>query len=160
MAKLRIDDVNGNLIPDEYINVVNGLFLKDAVTGRYPNYEAFLDADPDERPAILQSFVVGSRKIQHQPENGPPQVISANNCLIFTERDRKKKGNRRSRVTVPMPDAPPVPLVPGDPVFKYLLGYAKLIHDMYAEIDDENDHADIDRCTKFMFGVMLLTRCR
>lgn len=155
MAKLRIEDAGGNLIVDEYVRVVEGLFLK--VGNNYPNYQDFIEADPDERPALLQQFVVGVNKITQQKEDGTTQPINGNNCAIITEKDRRKKANlKRSRVTVPMPDAPPEPLVAGDPVFKYLLPYAKQIHDLY----HDTDAAKIDKCTKFMFGVMLLTRCR
>jgi hypothetical protein len=145
VAKLRIEKANGDLLVDEYVNVVEGLFKQDPATGIFPNYLEFLDADPDERPDILQSFVAGPRKITQQSETGP-EVISSDNCTIRSEKDRKRRG-KRSRVTVPMPDVPPTD-------FTYLDAYAKEIHRLY------DDPATRQKCYRFMFGVMLLTRCR
>ena len=147
MAKLRIEKANGDLLVDEYVNVVEGLFKKEA-NGLYENFQEFLDAEPDERPDILQSFVKGNRKITQQiPPNAAgetSEVISGQNCRILTEKDIKRK-HKRSRVTVPMPDAPPYD-------FAYLDSYAKQIHALYS--------TDKPKCYKFMFGAMMLTRCR
>jgi hypothetical protein len=161
MAKLKIKKAGSSKEPvvEEYINVVDGLFPRNA-GGVYTNYDEFIDADPDERPNILQRFIAGPIKITHQPESGNPQVINNNNCLIFTERDRKKKGGRRSRVTVPMPDAPPENDIPGRPAFEYLMVYANAIADLHSQIAGPNDLDNIEKCTRFMFGMMLLTRCR
>jgi len=153
MAKLRIEDNAGNLIVDDYVRVIEGIFFKDG-NGNYPNYQDFIEADPEERPALLQQFVTGGFKITQLRENNTKQVIDGSNCAIICEKDRRKKANvKRSRVTVPMPDAPPEPTGPGAPVFAYLVPYAQQIKTLL-------DAGDIDKCTKFMFGVMLLTRCR
>jgi hypothetical protein len=142
MAKLKIHDGTPNETPvlEGYVRVVDALSVRNP-QGRLVNFENFVDADPDERPTMLQAWADPNRITQQAPT--PNDVISSDNCLIFGEKDRRKGTRRRSKVTLPLPDDWP-------PNFSYLESYVSII----------KAEPDMAICCKFLFGVMLLTRCR
>jgi hypothetical protein len=143
MAKLKIIVPNTNDEPDVdgYVLVVNNL------VGQIEKYLEFLDADPDERPALLQAAATGNHVVKQLAPDGTFEAISNTNCKIVAQRDaRRRTGNKPSRVTMPIPDVPPAN-------FNYLAGYAQKIVALYAAGEQDKAH-------KFMFGIMMLTRCR
>jgi hypothetical protein len=83
--------------------------------------------------------------------NNEFEEINNTNSVIKGERDRKKKknSNNPSKYTIPFPDTRP-------PNVDYLQKYAQIIHDLYTQ----NTAASKRRAHKFIFGMMLLTRCR
>jgi hypothetical protein len=148
MAKLKIidnDDTVAKILPNiaGYVNVVNNLILNDA------NYNQYLQADEKERPELLQAAAgvdAQGRKcvVEHQTASGASEPIDNDNCMIKAERDVKKL-KVRSKVTMPIPDTRPMSM-------DYLDVYASALHDLYEQ--------DPDRARKFLFGIMLMTRCR
>lgn len=149
MAKLRIEDpISGDLIVGAYVKFVENLFLENS-PGTFQNYDDYVNEQPNRRADMLQGFVGGLGTIKQQTASGTLEAINNNNCRVEGVKDEKRGGGPRSRVTVP---------IPTDPVkdFTYLKSYAKQIHDLY----DESNPAKMDKCLKFMFGAMLLTRCR
>jgi hypothetical protein len=158
MAKLKIEHADHTPVVDEYIRVINHLFDP---AGGFQNFEDFLNpANANGRPTILQNVVLDPHHITQETASGAVERITDQNCRIDSVKDKKKPTGGKSRVTVPMPDAPPTPPA-GKPTFFYLMKYANAIADLHSQITDlENDFNGIDRCTKFMFGMMLLTRCR
>jgi hypothetical protein len=148
MAKLKCLQKNmvgtKTLYPQGYINVVSNMILVE------DKFYEFLDADPDERPALLQAAAGKDANnndvIEHETAAGVSEIIDNNNCKVLAQKDVKKKGNKRSVVTVPLPDKRPTDVT-------YLSQYTTIIHDMVGA----GNQADAN---KFIFGLMLLTRCR
>jgi hypothetical protein len=151
MAKLKCLEkklVNGvvvrTLFPQGYINVVDKMILVEE------KFYEFLEADPDERPALLQAAAGkdtnGNDVIEHETFLGDSVIIDNNNCKVLAQKDVRKKGNKRSVVTVPLPDKRPTDVT-------YLSQYTTIIHAMVQAGNQDN-------ANKFMFGLMLLTRCR
>jgi hypothetical protein len=152
MARLRIMQ-GANLDVDGYVNVVNNLVAKP---GKYRKYQK----RPNQRPTMLQDAAsngaAGTHLIKQMVLNDPTGVgeepITEDNCYIVGDRDQVRDASdadgASSRVTVPMP---PEPMDAAD-AFDYLDKYAQKISDLWA--------TDRPKCRKFMFGVMLLTRCR
>ena len=151
MAKLKIADNDDPNKPSKegYINVANNLILKEE------KFYEFVFAEPDERADLIQAAAGADAAtpprpcvVKHQLPNGSLEAISSANCKVVGERDYKKKAGK-SKVTVPIPDTRPTDL-------SYLKGYAEIIHALY----NTANPADKDLAHKFMFGMMLLTRCR
>jgi hypothetical protein len=155
MAKLKcLAKSNANppvktIYKEGYISVAENLILIEE------NFYEFLDADPEERPALLQKHAGrdpnNNKLVEHMlPDNTTSEIIDNTNCRIVAQKDARKKGNNKpSRVTMPMPDTRPLD-------FGYLAEYAQIIHNYYLS----GTNADKDKAHKFLFGVMLLTRCR
>lgn len=139
MAKLKITDNAGNIIPTGYVRVVNNLILNEET------FYEFVFAEPDERADILQRTAQPDI-IKQQRADGQLEAITNNNCKILGEKDVKQKPNKKSKVTIPIPDSRPTSV-------DYLEKYAETIHNFYTAGDKASAH-------KFLFGVMLLTRCR
>jgi hypothetical protein len=182
MAKLKVFKKDPNHVPnpvnpdpyqawtifDEqgYVNVVMNLIYTANLGTDPQTLLDYLDADPNDRPDMLQDYCnspipapgtpLNQRQylVFQQKSNGNTEPISQANCRIYAEKDRKQ-GPRRSRVTQPIPDA-----AIND--FSYLNTYAQKISDLW----NGNQNAvppvaqDRAKCVKFMFGVMMLTRCR
>ena len=133
------------LFQQGYINVVSNRILVE------DKFYEFLDADPEDRPALLQAAAGkdtnGNDVIEHETAPlGVSEIIDNNNCKVLAQKDVKRKGNKRSVVTVPLPDKRPTDVT-------YLNQYTTIIHDLV--------HAGNQlEANKFMFGLMLLTRCR
>ncbi|WP_374311235.1 hypothetical protein [Dongia sp.] len=151
MAKLKIVKPGTADVPDVdgYVNVVNNLIL------RLDKYLEFLGAEPDERPDLLQTAASngteGAFIVKQILPNGDFEAIDNTNCKIFAERDVRKV-KKKSKVTVPMPDMPPSNL-------NYLSVYATEIFNLYS-VSGAGQAAAREKAHKFMFGMMMLTRCR
>ena len=132
------------LFQQGYINVVSNMILVE------DKFYEFLDADPEDRPALLQAAAGkdtnGNDVIEHETALGVSEIIDNNNCKVLAQKDVKRKGNKRSVVTVPLPDKRPTDVT-------YLNQYTTIIHDLVQAGNQAN-------ANKFMFGLMLLTRCR
>ena len=148
MAKLRIVDSKDSTLalqPDGYINVVTNLF------GDEKNYDRFANAAPTERPEILQGFVGTTKagvplEIQQLRVDGTSERITNANCTIISQPDRLSDGKTPSVVTVPLP------VYPYDVDLSYVDRYAAQVVSLY--------QTDKAACYKFLFGTMMLTRCR
>ncbi|GAB2176731.1 hypothetical protein [Dongia sp. agr-C8] len=162
MAKLKICNDNETVLyEDGYVNVVDQL-INAATPGSSANFQDFIDAEPDERADMLQAFakvglpppagvpafVVTQQKLD-VPAGQPKQIaIDGTNCKIFAQNDtRVRPGRKKTRITMPFPDAQITD-------FSYLEPYAAKIAALYSNA------ATRPKCYKFMFGVMMLTRCR
>jgi hypothetical protein len=150
---------------DGYVNVVDSLLVQ-------ATYKDFLDADEDDRPEKLQSYAskggtVPSCVVFHEVVASPKnefKSIDNDNCAIRVEKDKRKRKNKNkaSRFRISFPEGNKLD-PPG-----YLDRYALEIFGLYAKgygvklpdplvVKDQNA---LDKAHKFMFGMMLLTRCR
>jgi hypothetical protein len=181
MAKIRVQDkVNVDKPSREgYIFLVEKLVFGEHCEPNEDLYEDFIYADPDERVDILKdaaTFFNSKGKalkkyyVTHlewtRNANGDleekPVEIDSNRCRIVVETDRRKRGRvKRSKFTVALPDRRPKGNV------DYLAKYAEIIHTIYKEAEEldakklaKEAKAKRSDAHKFMFGVMLLTRCR
>ena len=149
MAKLKITDANGNILVDGYVNVVTQMVFTPDANTEQRNLRDFLDAEPENRPTMLQKFTdpnaTGQFIVKQERFNGNLVAIDDDNCRIVAQKDAKQRARNRSRVTMPIPDAPISD-------FSYLDDYARNVHDLF--------ETDREKCRRFMFGVMMLTRCR
>jgi hypothetical protein len=192
MAKLKICDNSENLLPQGYINVVNQL-VDLATPESAANFQDFIDADPEERPELLQElvnvwpsspppapnppypnprpvFVVTQQKIDVPPGTPKQIAIDQSNCRIIAQNDtRVRAKKKRTRITMPFPDT-------RVPDFGYLEAYVQTIMSLYLEVVPltppipnppppptyrvTQDAFKKLQTFKFMFGVMMLTRCR
>lgn len=184
MAKLRVEDtVGGGPSEDGYVAVVENLIFGESDIKGEDMYRDFLDAEPDERVGILKEAAAEYDKktgekirdffVTHLIVEGGkgkgmlkdfPEEIQEDNCRIFVERDRRKKRRvHKSRFTVALPQDRPKGNV------DYLQPYAEIIYGLYrraaaaasATPPDVQEAAELrSKAHKFMFGMMLLTRCR
>jgi hypothetical protein len=148
-----------------YVNVVDNLLVQRT-------YRDFLDADEDDRPDKLQDYASNGGAdptcaVFHEVIASPVnefKKIDDDNCSIRVEKDKRKRKNKNkpSRFRISFPEGNRLD-PPG-----YLDRYALEIFKLYAQgygvalpnplvIQDQNA---LDRAHKFMFGMMLLTRCR
>jgi hypothetical protein len=174
MAKLKClkrdaGGANPLIEPQGYIDVTKKLIMDKG------NFYEFVSADPDERPGILQGYAgkdaYGKFLVEHvyfdQYGVEKSEVIDNDNCEIVAQKDRRKKGNKKpSRVTMPIPPE----YVPN---VSYLDEYIIQIHAYWDEYKNQYPTqncttaksageiaADKDNARQFLFGIMLLTRCR
>jgi len=143
MANLKIFTANNTAgTPGEagYISVTKEI-LK-------PNrFADFMEADPAERADLLNSYSQmgsGGLNVFHETTVGGNEVINNGNCRIAVEIDARKLA-RRSKHTLSFPTIMPANV-------NYLQPYV----DAVVALNTSNPaHA-----RQFLFGVMLLTRCR
>jgi len=152
MSKLKIFDNNnphGNIPSREgYMNVANG------VINDLNNFE---NASDKERSDLLQNYANSDGHVHtifqltRNPENEVP--IGSNNCKVNVEKDERKKPNVNfARHNMVLPE-----LQPGEQLDTgYLSEYVIAIDQLYGA----GSAAELDRACKFLFGIMLLTRCR
>jgi hypothetical protein len=168
MAKLKVFDANGVVAVQGYVNVVNALVSQPNPNVEQTNLRKFLDADPEDRPEMLQKFADDPTNttgrpifhVEHEKEGGGSVSINNDNCRIFAQRDQRQKGNKnRSRVTMPIP-------VEGIQDFSYLDDYIKTIVLLWNGAPAGPGgvppaiQPNPEMCRRFMFGMMMLTRCR
>jgi hypothetical protein len=161
----------GTINVDGYVNVTKKLLdnnSKDA-------YTDFILADEDERPDMLQKMALATGEadnnwprtaIFHQyvevTNTGDVEHyerIDGLNCKVKIERDKRKRKkaanpDKPSRYTITLPENRP-----GEEL-KYLHEYASNIYNLYLSAGGQRDHPDAIKARQFMFGIMLLTRCR
>jgi hypothetical protein len=155
MAKLKIFENNDTSADtnkpskDGYIQVVRRLTIPVA-------FNDFITAEPDERVTILNEFLSGLNdnegnplKVWHQIKNGESRAITENNCQIHVHIDKRKVGNRPSKHTMSFPGIMP-------PDTGYLDRYVTAIVELYGD----GSNANVKNACDFLYGIMLLTRCR
>jgi hypothetical protein len=128
-----------------YRNVVDNLVLVPA------NYNQFSDyAHHEVRPEMLQNYAgYDDQKrpcvVSHQTSAGVDEPIDNTNCVITVDVDLRKTANMSKHHMV-FPG-----WLPTD--FTYLNNYVKAINEI-------SSAEGIAEASKFLFGMMLLTRCR
>lgn len=150
-----------------YVNVVDNLLIQ-------ANYNNFLKADEDDRPDILQDFakteangsITPNCFVFHEVVANPTEYakIDNDNCSIRVEKDKRKRKNKNkpSRYSISFPEGNGIS-APG-----YLDRYAMEIFKLYSQAYNVTlpnplpipNQALLDRAHRFMFGMMMLTRCR
>jgi hypothetical protein len=156
MAKLKMFIKNNyNLGPSTqgYINVVDNLVETPG------NLDDFLEAEPGERADILNTYAgretnadgsVTILNVQHEKKGGGGSVpISKDNCRILLELDHRTI-KRKSKHTISVPEEFVTAVSPPD------LSYLQPYIDIIVSLDASNK----PKAQKFLFGIMLLTRCR
>ena len=95
-----------------------------------------------------------SQEIIDANGNKVSEFITNNNCEIKSKPEKQKTHtNPVSKVTVRLPISTMTD-------FRYLGENAAKVSDLYAIAVKSGKPADFDFCFRFMFGVMMLTRCR
>ena len=129
-----------------YINVATGL-IND-----FANFESESDKN---RSDLLQQYVGDNYIIYQLTRNPDTNVpIDSNNCKVNIVPDgRKKTGVTFGKHNIVLPE-----IEPGDPPLDtgYLSEHVKAIDALYGG----GTAAELDSACKFLFGLMLLTRCR
>jgi hypothetical protein len=153
MAKLKVHEGDPTIPSVQgYINVVDNLVLKKDGNGNYQNYEDFKNNKyKNTRPSVLQSYAKYKVDNTAYPcavyhVDGTEVEIADNNCTIEVNVDENKATGKKSLANINFPE-----MNPGD--VNYLKPYATAIHDLVKAKKEE------EAC-KFLFGIMLLTRCR
>jgi hypothetical protein len=148
MARLKIFENNNpqaNIPSKEgYTNVATGL-IND-----FTNFSAASDRD---RSDLLQGYA-GKHTVYQLTRNPQTEVpINRDNCKINIVPDERKKPNVNfGKHNMALPE-----LQPGEVLDTgYLSEHVKAIDALYGG----GSAAELDRACKFMFGLMLLTRCR
>jgi len=170
MAKLQLQNNSGNLDLDAYIRFVTHVFVDN-------NGQLFDDytniSNPDKeieagmRAAALAQFAseIGSFLRQEAPASGAD--VNENTCRVVGDRDRLWSAARPSRVTVPMPDR-----LPNN--FSYLRRHLHQIFMLCIAANPYQTPLDpqrvrnigqwnanaVETACRYLFGTMLLTRCR
>lgn len=157
MAKLKIFDdgvpAPGPLSREGYINVATNLL---------DNYASFTSATEKERSDLLQCYAGENRTVYQWTKAVPNdtsqpaknEAIDSSNCKIKIEFDERKQGNGnfgKHNMVLPKHE-------PGDPPLStgYLSDYVEAIHDLYGDGSTPNK----ERACKYLFGLMLVGRCR
>lgn len=153
MAKLKIFEGNDTTaaIPskDGYRNVTKHL-LADLTT--------FLKASDKKRSDLLQKYSSygGSNHIIYQLTSNPPvnEPISSTNCKVQVDEDERKRPSvnfGKHNMVIPDQHVGDPPINPG-----YLEEYVKAVVSLYGG----GTPPEILSACEFLFGIMLLTRCR
>lgn len=150
MAKLKIFENNDAAagIPSKqgYINVATNL-IND-----FTNFENESDKN---RSDLLQGYAGPAHTIfqrTRNPETDDP--INSSNCKVNIVFDGRKKPNANfGKHNIVLPE-----IEPGDSLLSthYLSGYVKAIHDLHGT----GTQLEVEAACNFLFGVMLLGRCR
>ena len=125
-----------------YINVAKELLAPNT-------YQDFLEAEPAERADLLNVYAGKGGSglfVQHETQGGVSQQIDKTNCKVMVEEDIRKLA-RKSKHTISFPD-----VMPSNDSLVYLQPYLDAIIVL--------NTADPKTARQFMFGMMLLTRCR
>lgn len=182
MAKLRVQEAENSPTPSEdgYVVVVKRLVYGNTDAPGESMFQDFLDAEPDERVNILKEAATitdangnvikkfwVTHLVKEKDANGNiievPREIQDTDCRIFVERDKlKRRRVKRSKFTVALPES-----LTGAGNSDYLAPYAQIIYDLYRRAKIKEDAGDLQdaarlrsRAHSFMFGIMMLTRCR
>jgi hypothetical protein len=161
MAKLKIfyNNDTTSTVPDDvgYRNVTEGLIA---------DLTAFDDASDKDRSDLLQQYA-NRDKLNHtiyQQTRGTGrggsdvnEPIDKTNCKVQLEYDgRKKTGTSYGKHVLTLPE-----LQTGDALTTgYLEEYVKKVVSLYGATGGGTTPKQTDDACKFLFGIMLLTRCR
>lgn len=159
MAKLKIFDdtapVPGTLSKQGYINVATNLI---ADIDNFTN-----NSTTDQARADLLQGYAGLNHTVYQRTRADPSVpgdteddvaIDSSNCKVKVEFDERKKGSGNfGKHNIVLPK-----LEPGDSLMStgYLSGYVQAIHDLHGT----GTAPEVENACKFLFGLMLVGRCR
>lgn len=145
MSGLAIFDVNGKPVVDAYVEIVDEIVMDAA------QFENFTEArGPKKKARKLRNLVRGTGATLTHVANGAEEEIDPDHVSVDAEVDwPAMQSGGRARYTVPLPPAHQADL-------NYLGKYAQEIVDLY----NTGVAADKDKAHRFMFGVMMLTRCR
>ncbi|MER8484478.1 hypothetical protein [Mesorhizobium sp. M1322] len=152
MARLYIKDNDDSTRPsrDGYSNFVQNAILNDS------NFKAFIGAQDDDRADLVQQHAGTDSKgrkcdVTHLVIGGSSESIDHENCLVEIREDLQKK-TAKSKHNISLPKQ----WTSGNeaPDIAYLDKYVTAIVEI---VEDEKDPV---RARNFLFGLMLLTRCR
>ncbi|MEW9836576.1 hypothetical protein [Mesorhizobium marinum] len=158
MAKLKIFKDNNTALEipsaDGYINVTKNLILMAT------NYDYFkAENHKAERPSLLTThagYDEGNTKLKiyHELEAGGSAEIIDDNCMIDVTEDKKKpNGNDKSKFHIAFPPDRPVSV-------GYLKPYVQVLGSILFDPNVPDGDERLERACQFLFGMMLLTRCR
>lgn len=148
-----------------YVNVVDNLLVE-------ATYKDFIAADEDDRPDMLNAYASNNgaspniavfHEVVANPQNEFVKIDN-DNCAIRVEKDKRKRKNKNkaSRFRISFPEGQKLESP------NYLDRYAMEVFKLYAQAYGVvlpnplpvPNQALLDKTHKFMFGIMLLTRCR
>lgn len=152
MARLYIKDNDDPTRPskDGYCNFPLNAILNNG------NFNAFLRAHDDDRADLVQKYAgtdSQGRKcdVTHLLIGGGEESINHDNCLVEIVEDLQKKGSKsKHNISLPKQWTSGIEM----PDIAYLDKYVTAIVEI---VKDEKDPV---KARNFLFGLMLLTRCR
>ena len=149
MAKLKIFENNN---PNQNIPSKDG--YRSVTTNLLNDLANFQNASDKERSDLLQQYA-GKHTIYQFTRNPDQDVpISKNNCKVNIENDERKKPNVNfGKHNLVLPE-----IQIGDPPLNvgYLDKYVQAIDSLYGN----GSATEVLSACEFLFGIMLLTRCR
>jgi hypothetical protein len=150
MAKLKIFEGNspGPKVPpssEGYRQVADRLLA---------NFDTFTSSDTSDkkRTELLVAYAYPHVVYQWSRDPNVEQPIDPENCRIHVKFDERRHGPHSGRHTMVFPGTGDAPVSSG-----YLIKYVEKIVELYGDGTDPDNH--LEAC-KFLFGIMLLTRCR
>lgn len=153
MAKLKIFEGN-----DPTAAVPSKEGYRNVTINLLANLSTFLKAKEKDRPALLQQYSSygGTNHIIYQLTSGPEvnQPIDSTNCKVSVRKDERKRPSvsvGKHNMVLPDQNVGDPPINPG-----YLEEYVKAVVSLYGG----GTPPEILRACEFLFGIMLLTRCR
>ena len=157
MAKLKIfKDNNFNAeIPsaDGYVNVTKNLIL---TANNYDYFRA--NNHKAERPGLLTGHAgydgAGTKlKVYHELQLGGSEEITDGNCKIEVTEDQKKPNGGNSKFNIGFPPERPLTV-------NYLKPHVQVLSEILNDPNEPDADKRLERACQFLFGMMLLTRCR
>lgn len=156
---LRISNVDGTLNEAGYIEIVEKIILDR------DGFEDFTGEDEDDgkftkaRTGMLKKHAeVAGGLLQQKDNSGGVESVTRTNCRIRAKPDvRRQGGNGFSKVTVTMPEEP-LAISDLDYIDDYITKYLEIRSG--APLPPATSQAAARRARKFVFGMMMLTRCR
>ena len=130
------------------------------------NFDDFERKGDNDRPDLLRkyantnadgttgNYVIYQLTRGNRPGDRVNEAIDNNNCSVkITPDERRGNGNARGKhnIVLPKKEADDAALSTG-----YLAGYVKAIAELYGN----GSNAEVKDACDFLFGIMLLTRCR
>ncbi|TGS09937.1 hypothetical protein EN852_028480 [Mesorhizobium sp. M2E.F.Ca.ET.209.01.1.1] len=152
MARLYIKDNGDPTRPskDGYSNFALNAILNNG------NFKAFVGAQDDDRADLVQQHAGNDSKglkcvVTHLLIGGGEEPINHDNCLVEIVEDLQKKGSKsKHNISLPKQWTSGVEI----PNIAYLDKYVTAI------VEIARDEKDPVKARNFLFGLMLLTRCR
>jgi hypothetical protein len=139
-------------------NIPNQQGYRNVATGVLNNLAAFRNASTTNRSELLKQYATPTHKIFQQTRSPIQDVeISKNNCKISIYNDeRKKPAVNFGKHKMVLPE-----MQTGDPPLdsNYLAPYVQAIVALYGATGGGTP-AQVTAACEFLFGIMLLTRCR
>ena len=150
MAKLKIFDNN-----NPASNLPSQQGYRNVATGVLNNLATFQNATTTDRSDLLKQYAGAAHTIFQQTRSPVQNVpIDKNNCKVSIYNDQRKKPTvnlGRHKMVLPEVQAGDPPLNVG-----YLDPYVRAIVALFGG----GTPAEVTSACEFLFGIMLLTRCR